>query len=708
MVDMLESVSDGFFSLDSQWSITYFNRAAEVLLGRGSEDVLGHKFFEAFPEAKGSIFEEKYTQAMKEKTSLSFETYFGMIPYENWYEVRVYPQDEGISVYFQVTTERKQAGEEIRWQLAVNEALSDLYEPLISPSSSLKDIAHTVLERSRSLTGSVHGFVSSIDPNTGENVGQILTEMLEDQPEVSFEAGRVVFARGAGGVYPGLRGHALNTFGPFFTNSPETHPAFKGVPEGHIPIQRFLSVPVTLKNELVGQIALANKEKDYTERDLEAVRRLGELYALAIRRKRVEGELEKANGDLRGTLVDLEKANEKIVEQQKSLIQEERRKVVLQMSGATAHELNQPLTVLLGHIDLMRRFVPDDERLRRYMNQVEAAGQRIADIVSKVEKIRHYDTRPYLDGTRIINIDQNVYVLLVEDSVYDADLIEAVLKEIDGITVSRAGTVRQAIQILEENQIDLILLSYRLKQGNGLDLLSMMEEKSLEVPVILVTDKKDEAVASQIVKASVYDHFSKTLVKKEALSRGIGNALEKARLKREIGQIQGKLVDLQTTDELTGLSTRDHFMEMLERELARAGRHELDLSLCLVDLDRFGSINETYGYPTGDRIFSEISKLLRNGIRRSDVICRYGGGEFAVILPHTQTQGASIACERLRQSVAESPFEYAGSRFAMTVSIGIGVFCANKMKTPEELIALTEAALRRAKEEGRNRVVIDT
>ncbi len=112
MLDMVESIGDGFFSLDDQFVVTYFNRAAERLLGRKSWEVLGHNFFEAFPECIGSIFEDRFTAGVNEKIPLSFETYFDVKPYENWYEVRVYPQKNGITVYFQVTTERKRAEEE--------------------------------------------------------------------------------------------------------------------------------------------------------------------------------------------------------------------------------------------------------------------------------------------------------------------------------------------------------------------------------------------------------------------------------------------------------------------------------------------------------------------------------------------------------------------------------------------------------------------
>jgi PAS domain S-box-containing protein len=186
-------------------------------------------------------------------------------------------------------TERKRAEGELKWKHQVDGTLAELYKPLISPTTSIEQMTILILNHARKLTGSVHGYVSSIDPGTGNNVSHTLTEMMKgDQCKVSPDDQRIVFPRGDDGFYGGLSGYSLNTLEPFLTNSPETHPASKGIPEGHIHIKRFLSVPVKLGQELVGQISLANKEKDYTERDLEAICRIGEFYALAIQRRRSE------------------------------------------------------------------------------------------------------------------------------------------------------------------------------------------------------------------------------------------------------------------------------------------------------------------------------------------------------------------------------------------------------------------------------------
>ena len=112
---ILESITDGFFSLDEGLRITYFNAEAERLLGRRREDVMGRDFFEAFAEFKGSAFETGIRRALRDRTPVSFETHFEVSPYRNWYDAKVYPQAQGVSVYFLVTTERKRADEQMRF-----------------------------------------------------------------------------------------------------------------------------------------------------------------------------------------------------------------------------------------------------------------------------------------------------------------------------------------------------------------------------------------------------------------------------------------------------------------------------------------------------------------------------------------------------------------------------------------------------------------
>ncbi len=191
----------------------------------------------------------------------------------------------------QEVNERVRIEEDLKWELSVSSSLAEMYELLTSPSSSIEETAKMILGKGKILTNSKHGYVSSIDPLTGNSLGHTLTEMMKDQCTVTDDKRQFVFPKAEDGTYHGLWGHALNTGEAFFSNSPEEHEASAGVPEGHIRLERFLSIPVMLEKDLVGQIALANKDEAYTDRDLDAIRRLGEYYALAIMRKRAEEAL---------------------------------------------------------------------------------------------------------------------------------------------------------------------------------------------------------------------------------------------------------------------------------------------------------------------------------------------------------------------------------------------------------------------------------
>jgi PAS domain S-box-containing protein len=170
--------------------------------------------------------------------------------------------------------------------------------PLISPSSSIQDVTKIVLQVAKELTGSKHGYVSEIDPVTAENVGHTLTEMMEDECAIPADQREATFPVGSDGVYGSLWGYSLNMREAFFSNSPTSHPASRGLPEGHTEIHRYLSVPVLLGDELVGQIALANPAYDYSNRDLDAVKRIAQYFAVAIQRKRVEDALKQAHDSL--------------------------------------------------------------------------------------------------------------------------------------------------------------------------------------------------------------------------------------------------------------------------------------------------------------------------------------------------------------------------------------------------------------------------
>ena len=192
----------------------------------------------------------------------------------------------------QEITSRQWVERALQWELSVNIALAELSHVLLSTEFSIQQIAELTLQYARQLTCSEHGFVSVIDPKTGDNLAYTLTKMIADgRCEINAEEQRIAFRLGVDGRYSGLWGQALNTRQAFFTNLPTRHPASSGVPQGHVPLQNYLAAPALIGDQPVGEIALANSAEGYTEHHLEAVRRLADIFALAIQRLHAEQAL---------------------------------------------------------------------------------------------------------------------------------------------------------------------------------------------------------------------------------------------------------------------------------------------------------------------------------------------------------------------------------------------------------------------------------
>jgi diguanylate cyclase (GGDEF)-like protein len=159
-----------------------------------------------------------------------------------------------------------------------------------------------------------------------------------------------------------------------------------------------------------------------------------------------------------------------------------------------------------------------------------------------------------------------------------------------------------------------------------------------------------------------------------------------------------------STDPLTGLANRRALAERLDSEVARSRRNFAPLACLVVDIDHFKSVNDRFGHLVGDEVLVEVAERLRSSLRREDVVGRWGGEEFLVILPSTNRFGALRVAEKIREAVAASPFEVATARISLTVSLGLGDAGAGVISQAETLVAVADRALYAAKAGGRNRV----
>lgn len=172
----------------------------------------------------------------------------------------------------------------------------------------------------------------------------------------------------------------------------------------------------------------------------------------------------------------------------------------------------------------------------------------------------------------------------------------------------------------------------------------------------------------------------------------------------ELRQTVSVLSDLVITDELTGLHNYRHFVSALDVEIERSRRTGNPVALMILDIDNFKNANDHHGHEFGNCVLAQLADLLRESLRKPDIPCRYGGEEFAVILPDTPLPQALQLAERLRSNIADMRVPWKRMKMAITVSIGVDAVVATESTDPGDLIEQADNCLRAAKREGKNRI----
>ena len=249
--------------------------------------------------------------------------------------------------------------------------------------------------------------------------------------------------------------------------------------------------------------------------------------------------------------------------------------------------------------------------------------------------------------------------------------------------VPRTWITESAAQV--GSAIEIILLSFALAER----LYDAMQRRFVAENESIVI--KEELIQTQQKQNQVLE--------KEVASRTC--ELEKALDKVQI--LNEELSDLSTMDQVTGVRNRRYFDDMLDREFRRGLRNKSSLSLIMLDLDHFKSVNDNYGHLAGDLCLKTVANAMYNIVKRPpDLVCRYGGEELAIILPDTLHQGAMTIAERIRHQIEHLTIEISEKKIAITASLGVATLVPNNHKTPSFLIEMADKALYRAKNSGRN------
>lgn len=300
-------------------------------------------------------------------------------------------------------------------------------------------------------------------------------------------------------------------------------------------------------------------------------------------------------------------------------------------------------------------------------------------------------------------------VLLIDDDATIRTAARAHLSE-DGLFTRffEATNGLEGFKILANHaqELDLVVCDLEMPEFDGLKFLQMRATRAdfENVPVIFVTSRGETAHRVRGLEMGASDYLIKPVAKEELRLRA-RNQLQIRRLQSALRRAVADLARLSRTDPLTQLPNRRHFVESLEKEFQRAERYTNPLGLLVIDIDHFKRVNDSHGHLVGDKVLRDVAGILAYGLRQSDIAARFGGEEFAVLLPETDLDGAMLVAERYRLEVAGREFKADDLSLRITVSIGVASLPRTTAVDATELLRKADAALYRAKDEGRNRVV---
>jgi len=301
-----------------------------------------------------------------------------------------------------------------------------------------------------------------------------------------------------------------------------------------------------------------------------------------------------------------------------------------------------------------------------------------------------------MERTALIVDDSETLRHHVERVLRERDVFDRVLSAADGV---------EGYKLLIHNRVDLVLCDVVMPGIDGFKLLSLKAERPelVEIPVIMLTGEEDVRAKVKGLGAGASDYLTKPFHDDELVARVKVHLKIKA-LQDELLEKNTRLEELSRTDGLTKVNNRRYFMEVFELELMRAKRYNADLCFVMADIDHFKHVNDEHGHLAGDRVLTVIAQVLAEDLRKHDVLGRYGGEEFALLLPQTGAEGGRVVAERYRRRIELTEIAVGNAAIKVTISMGIASLLNQSVESVDELVRIADQSLYKAKKAGRNRV----
>lgn len=337
-------------------------------------------------------------------------------------------------------------------------------------------------------------------------------------------------------------------------------------------------------------------------------------------------------------------------------------------------------------------FLSEEDNIENRLFAVRAGGQA-------------YFTLPVEFSTLLEKIDDLIVpvgestpyrVLMIEDSKTQANHIKHTLEQA-GMVVTLVTDPLKISKPLQDFQPELILMDLYMPKCSGIELSRVIrqQESYMSIPIVYLSAESDLSKQINAMRLGGDDFLTKP-IEEEHLITVVTTRIDRSR------SLRAEMIQ----DSLTGLLNHTRILEQLELEVARSQREDTSLSFVMLDIDHFKRVNDEYGHPMGDKVIKSLSRLFKQRFRRSDSIGRYGGEEFAAILPHSDAQSIFSLIEEMREAFSQVPFQSdQEEEFFTTFSAGIAQLTP-EMQGKEALIQAADKALYTAKNLGRNKTII--
>lgn len=292
-------------------------------------------------------------------------------------------------------------------------------------------------------------------------------------------------------------------------------------------------------------------------------------------------------------------------------------------------------------------------------------------------------------------------ILIVDDDEAIKESVEEFLTLLN-YNVASAGSADEAIRILESFTPDIVLTDIMMKGMDGLELTRHIKKNS-EAEVMVMTGYSAQHSYEEAIAAGASDFIFKPF-RFEELDLRIKRVLRETELQKEKNKLLHKMEMLAITDALTGLYNSRHFFDTIKSEIERHSRYGHHLSLLILDIDFFKRYNDSWGHLEGDKVLMRVGKVISSCLRTIDTAFRYGGEEFAILLPETKLQKACVVGTRIKDLIAAEIFQPEGCDGSVSITISIGATEFIKNENLTDFIRRADQALYRSKNTGRNKL----